>query len=437
MHEDRAIGAIQLWRMETRPFTEKQITLVKTFAGQAAIAIDNVRMFNETKEALDRQTAMSEILRVISRSPTNVQPVFDTIAAAALRLCDAVSALVFTFDGELIHLAAGANLNADSADAWRRAFPRRPSRDTAATRAVLTGKVVMIPDVLDDPEYMIGPTAAATGFRSALAVPLIRDEKPIGVIGVGKPEPGPFHENQIALLQTFADQAVIAIENARLFNETKEALDQQTAISEILRVISSSPTDVQPVLDAIAERAARLCDAAAASMYLIDGESLKHLASKGPSARPGEPRRYAADRSQLADRARRARAPHDPRRRPPCRGERISAQLRARETARPSHASSSRRCCAKDSRSARSCFAGNKCGRSASARSRCCEPSAIRRRSHSRTCGCSTRRRRRSTSNGRRAKCWRRSAARSRTPGRCSTTILQSCERLFAGQDRR
>ena len=286
MHEDRAIGAIQLWRMETRPFTEKQITLVKTFAGQAAIAIDNVRMFNETKEALGRQTAMSEILRVISRSPTNVQPVFDTIAAAALRLCEAVSALVFTFDGELLHLAAGANLNADSAEAWRRAFPRRPSRDTAAARAVLTGKVVMIPDTLEDPDYMIGATAAATGFRSALAVPLIRDEKPIGVIGVGKPEPGPFHENQITLLQTFADQAVIAIENARLFNETTEALDQQTAISEILRVISSSPTDVQPVLDAIAERAAKLCDAAAASMYLIDGESLKHLASKGPSADP-------------------------------------------------------------------------------------------------------------------------------------------------------
>ena len=229
---------------------------------------------------------MSEILRVISRSPTNVQPVFDTIATAALRLCDAVSALVFTFDGELIHLAAGANRNADIAEAWRRAFPRPPSRDTAVTRAVFTGKVVMIPDVLEDPEYMLGTTAAATGFRSALAVPLIRDEKPIGVIGVGKPDPGPFHENRIALLQTFADQAVIAIENARLFNETKEALEQQTAISEILRVISSSPTDVQPVLDAIAERAARLCDASAASMYLIEGDMLRHLASKGPSPDP-------------------------------------------------------------------------------------------------------------------------------------------------------
>ena len=286
MREGGAYGGIFLFRREPGLFSPDQIALVQTFARQAAIAIDNVRLFNETREALDRQTAMSEILRVISRSPTNVQPVFDTIAAAALRLCDAVSALVFTFDGELIHLAAGANRNADIAEAWRRAFPRRPSRDTAVTRAVFTGKVVMIPDVLEDPEYMLGTTAAATGFRSALAVPLIRDEKPIGVIGVGKPDPGPFHENRIALLQTFADQAVIAIENARLFNETKEALEQQTAISEILRVISSSPTEVQPVLDAIAEHAARLCDASAASMYLIDGESLKHLASKGPSPDP-------------------------------------------------------------------------------------------------------------------------------------------------------
>ena len=286
LREDRAIGAIALWRMEPRRFTDKQVALVKTFADQAAIAIENVRLFNETKEALERQTAMAGILRVISRSPTSVQPVFDTIAAAALRLCEASSALVFTFDGDLINLAAIANIDPEGAEAWRRSFPRPPSRDTAATRAVLTGKVVMIADVLQDPDYRIGQTAAASGFRSALAVPLMRDERPIGVIGVGKPEPGPFHDNQIALLQTFADQAVIAIENVRLFNETAEALEQQTSIAEVLRVISSSPTDVQPVLDAIAERAARLCDASAASMYLTEGNMLRHLASKGPSPDP-------------------------------------------------------------------------------------------------------------------------------------------------------
>ena len=286
MREDHAIGAIALWRMEPRKFSDKQIALVKTFADQAAIAIENVRLFNETKEALERQTAMSEILRVISRSPTDVQPVFDTIAAAALGLCDAISALVFTYDGTLIHLAANANVNPEDEQAWRGAFPRPPSRETATARAILTGNVAMIPDVLEDPEYTIGEMAVKTGFRSALAVPLIRDERPIGVIGVGRPEPGPFRENQIAILQTFADQAVIAIENVRLFNETKEALDQQTAVAEILRVISSSPTDVQPVLDAIAEHAAKLCDASAASMYLISGGALRHLASKGPSPDP-------------------------------------------------------------------------------------------------------------------------------------------------------
>ncbi|HET9670197.1 MAG TPA: GAF domain-containing protein [Casimicrobiaceae bacterium] len=284
--EDRAIGAMALWRREPRGFSDTQIALVKTFADQAVIAIENVRLFNETKEALERQTAMSEILRVISRSPTDVQPVFDTIATAALGLCDAVSALVFTYDGELIRLAANANVNREDEREWREAFPRSPSRETAAARAILTADVVMIPDVLEDPEYKIGATAISTGFRSCMSVPLMRDNRPIGAIGVGRPQPGPFGQQEIAILQTFADQAVIAIENVRLFNETKEALEQQTAVAEILRVISSSPTDVQPVLDAIAERASRLCDASAASIYLLDNNALRHLASRGPSPDP-------------------------------------------------------------------------------------------------------------------------------------------------------
>ena len=240
----------------------------------------------ELENALQQQTAISEILRVISSSPTDVQPVFDTIAASALGLCDAVSALVFTFDGKLIHLAANANVDPQAESAWRRAFPRPPSRETTVARALLTGQVAMIPDVLDDPDYAVGDMAVDTGFRSTLAVPLIRDGTPIGAIGVGRPHPGAFGEHQIAILQTFADQAVIAIENVRLFNETKEALQQQTAVAEILRVISASPTDVQPVLEAIAERAARLCDASAASMYLIEDDALRHLASRGPSPDP-------------------------------------------------------------------------------------------------------------------------------------------------------
>jgi GAF domain-containing protein/HAMP domain-containing protein len=302
--EDRAIGAIALWRREPRDFSDQQIALVKTFADQAVIAIENVRLFNETKEALERQTAMAEILRVISGSPTDVQPVFDTIATAALGLCDAVSALVFTYDGALIHLAANANVNREDEQTWRSAFPRPPSRETAAARAILTADVVMIPDVLDDPEYVISTTAISTGFRSCMAVPLMRDGQPIGALGVGRPQPGPFGQNEIAILQTFADQAVIAIENVRLFNETKEALEQQTAVAEILRVISSSPTDVQPVLDAIAERAARLCEASAASIYLLDGTALRHLASRGPSPDPVDHvEKLRVDRDSITGRA--------------------------------------------------------------------------------------------------------------------------------------
>ncbi len=290
MREDRAIGAIALWRMEARRFTDRQIALVKTFAGQAAIAIENVRLFKELEErnrdlteALEQQTATSDILRVISQSQTDVQPVFETIAAAAMKLCRASSANVFTFDGELIHLAAFASVNVypEYSSAIRRNFPRPPSRDTAVTRAVLTGGVVVIPDVLEDPEYAITPQTLAGGFRSVLAVPLIREGSPIGAIVIGDAEPGPFPDTQIALLQTFADQAVIAIENVRLFKETKEALEQQTATSDILRVISQSQTDAQPVFDSIAKASLELCGAESANVFTFDGE-LVHLVSLVP-----------------------------------------------------------------------------------------------------------------------------------------------------------
>ena len=283
MREGIAIGTIHMRRTEARLFTDRQIALLQTFADQAVIAIENVRLFNETKEALERQTATAEILKVISGSPTDVQPVFDTIAGAAQKLCNASSGLVFTFDGKLIHLAAIANMDPAGADAWRNAFPRPPSRDTASTRAVLTRSIVAIPDVLDDPDYVVGPAAASTGFRSALAVPLMREGNPIGVVGVGRTEPGPFPDKQIALLQTFADQAVIAIENVRLFKELEsrnrdltEALEQQTATSDILRVISQSQRDVQPVFDTIAAAALKLCRANSAAVMTFDGK-LIHL----------------------------------------------------------------------------------------------------------------------------------------------------------------
>jgi signal transduction histidine kinase len=239
---------------------------------------------NRLGEALEQQTATSEILRVISQSPTDVQPVFDAIAWAALRLCGGNRANVFTFDGNLVHVAAFASSKPGVDEQMRRHFPRLPGRDSAASRAILTGSVVLISDVLEDREYELKEIASTGLFRSMLAVPLLREGNPIGAIVVTRPEPGPFPDKQITLLKTFANQAVIAIENVRLFNETKEALEQQTATSEILRVISQSPTDVQPVFDVIAERGATLCGAKFAFVTTFDGEWIHMRATHGPGA---------------------------------------------------------------------------------------------------------------------------------------------------------
>ncbi len=180
----------------------------------------------ELAEALAQQRATGEILRLISQSHATAQPVFETIAAAALRLCGATAANVFTFDGELLHVATLAVSNPVAADAIRRAFPRPPDRATTASRAVLTRDVAAIPDVLEDPDYAIGTAAEAAGFRSNLGIPLMQAGRPIGAISVGRAKPGPFPETQVALLKTFADQAVIAIENVRLFRELEEKTRQ-------------------------------------------------------------------------------------------------------------------------------------------------------------------------------------------------------------------
>ena len=283
MREESAIGAIILWRPEAKAFSDKQVALVKTFADQAALAIENVRLFNETKEALEQQTATAEVLGVISSSPTDVQPVFDAIAERAKKLCDAKIGSVARFDGELVHLVAFHGASPEAETTMRAAFPMKPGRSSITARAVSERVPVQIADVLADPDYELKDATRQAGFRANLAVPMLREGQVVGTIAVCREEPGAFPDKQIKLLQTFADQAVIAIENVRLFKETKEALEQQTAISEILRVISSSPTDVQPVLEAIAERAAKLCDAEVGSMYLTDGDTLRLLASKGPT----------------------------------------------------------------------------------------------------------------------------------------------------------
>src|ERR1700722_13821691 len=274
MREGEAIGVIGLRRTEPVPFSEGQIELLKTFSDQAVIAIENARLFDEVQaksrdltEALEHQTATSEVLAAISRSPTEVQPVLDAIARSATELCGATSGGVDRFDGELIHLASPYNWSPEALRAMGEIYPAAPSRGFASARSILTRSVVHIPDISKDPEYTATPVVEV-GFRSVLAGPLLRAGQPIGAIAIVRLEPRPFPDRQITLLQTFAEQAVIAINNVRLFDgveaktrDLEESLQQQTATADVLKVISRSAFDLPAVLRTLVESAAKLCDA--------------------------------------------------------------------------------------------------------------------------------------------------------------------------------
>jgi GAF domain-containing protein len=276
LRDGHAIGSLAILRAAAGDFERNEIALAQTFADQAVIAVENARLFHETREALEQQTATAEILRVISSSPTDVQPVFDAIAERAMTLCGGSMGAATRLDGELLHLVSYRGTSAVGEAAMRTAFPMPISRGSANGRSILDRAPVQIADVRRDPEYRLQEGADSSGWISCLAVPLLHEGRAIGALAAGRPESGPFPEKSIALLETFARQAVLAIENVRLFNETKEALERQTATAEILKVIASSPRDVQPVLEAIASSSNRLMGGLSAAVFFIVDDTL-HL----------------------------------------------------------------------------------------------------------------------------------------------------------------
>jgi GAF domain-containing protein len=272
-----AIGAITIRRTEVLPFSDTQIGLLQTFADQAVIAIENVRRFNETKEALERERATRDILQVIARSPTDVQPVFDTIARNAVSLCEGFFCGVFTVAGDWLHLRATHNMPPEGLRLLEETYPIRVSAPAWLAVAIRERRIVHIHDMQETEGGSPGARerARVIGHRSWVAIPMVHDDRGIGAIAVSRREARPFSDRHLALLQTFADQAVIAIQNVRLFNETNEALEQQTATSEILRVIASSPTDERPVFQTIVGSALRLLDGHTAGLRTLHGDELQ------------------------------------------------------------------------------------------------------------------------------------------------------------------
>jgi len=226
LREGEAIGTIDCWRPEVRPFSKEEIALLQTFADQAVIAIENTRLFGETKEALERQTATGEILRVISKSPGDTQPVFDTIVRSAMRLCAGSFGAMLTVDGDMLRLGAYHNPSPEAHKLVAARYPAPLSEHSLVALAARTGSVVHSPDTDADPRAQHSAVPRAIGVRAQLTVPLLKDGKAVALLNVARNTPGAFSQTQIDMLKTFADQAAIAIENVRLFNEIQQKTRQ-------------------------------------------------------------------------------------------------------------------------------------------------------------------------------------------------------------------
>ena len=311
LKENELIGSFALLRQEVEPFTDKQIALVQNFADQAVIAIENARLLNELRqrttdltertadltEALEQQTATSEVLRVISSSPGELEPVFSTMLENAVRICDAKFGNIYRWDGELFHLLAAFNTPSALVEARTRS-PSRPAR--VMGRMVESKTAVHVADLAAHEDYTEGyrPASEAVelgGVRTLLFVPMLKENDLIGSFSLFRQEVRPFTDKQIELVQNFAAQAVIAIENTRLLNELRQALEQQTATSQVLQVISSSPGELEPVFASMLENAVHICDATFGNIYRWGGEALQLVAAHNTPPAFAEARRRSPD----------------------------------------------------------------------------------------------------------------------------------------------